>query len=283
VTFAADPASSPRFEPLPGKAVGVLVGDPQARRTGWTGPEDAAGFACGEGGYRRVYVPCSADSADRVSLFLLVGKDGKERRRFSPIELLRRPLLKERGLDPAFQLVEVVVNEGAGSPDTDTLVASHITPLDGTRDYPLQVAPTVDKLKKRFATLMRKKAGALGTAMDREQRKVIGEKEPTGPRREADSLAVTWLPRSEELRVDLSHTLTASLSSSGKGTRRLVASRGKAGNNLPFGTTFGVEARVTYKVSKKGDISAAPLKISPVRTVVPPPPGGPQRTRPPLP
>jgi hypothetical protein len=278
---AAEKPSGPGFDPLPGKAVGVLVGDVTAAmaRAGRSGPEDAVGFACGNGGYRWVYVPSPADSPDSQSLRLPVGKEGKEYKRFESVELLRRPLLKEKGLDQEFQLVEVEVNGGAGSPGCDTVVLTSIKPLDGTTDYPLRVAAAVSRLKKDFTTLLRDKAKEIETALAREQKKALGEKKPTGPRRKKQEVEVTWLPKDEVLKVEWSQQTTDGLYSTGKGIDKSrsirPAPRGgpsRSSKGQRFGITFGVDARATWLITKTGERRAPTFAINPIRANVPPPP-----------
>jgi len=183
MTIAEEKPSEPSFQALPGKAVGVLVGDAHAvmAREGRKGPDGAVGFARGKGSYRRVYVPASAAGDDCLDIVLKVGMDGKTRKRFPGVELLRQPMLKPQGLDAAFQLVEVEVNEGQGSPASECFVATRITPLDGTKDYPLRVSETIAKLRKEAADQLKARADDIEKALAKQQKDVLGEKKPTGP------------------------------------------------------------------------------------------------------
>ncbi len=280
LTSAAETAdvakSQPSFSILPGRAVGVIIGNCRAARTraGLVGPEDAVGFVSGGGDCRWVYVPSEEKSPDCESLVLSVGKDGRQRKRFPNVELLRQPQLKARGLNPEYQLVEVEVNGGEGSPATDTFVATATKVLDGTPYFPTRLAPAVEKLKGEFAALVRAKADDIEAAMAKERKAALGEEAPTGPRQERDDLAVTWRPDAEAVRIELTRTLSDGLYSKGEGTKLSGERGGKTGESKgrPFGITYGVQAKVVYQVKKTGDVSASGLKITPWRSVTPPPP-----------
>jgi len=274
MTIAEEKPSEPSFQALPGKAVGVLVGDAHAvmAREGRKGPDGAVGFARGKGSYRRVYVPASAAGDDCLDIVLKVGMDGKTRKRFPGVELLRQPMLKPQGLDAAFQLVEVEVNEGQGSPASECFVATRITPLDGTKDYPLRVSETIAKLRKEAADQLKARADDIEKALAKQQKDVLGEKKPTGPREESQLTYVTWLPETEKLHVEFRKSITDGLYSYGEGTKKArdFGTVGpKAGRR--FGITFGVEVCATYLISKEGTVKDSPLEIRTVRIVTPPP------------
>jgi hypothetical protein len=281
---AAETTGSAGFESLPAKTVGVLVGDIQAvlARSGRRGLEDAVGFASGKGGYRWVYVASEKGSADSQSLRLPVGKEGSERKLFESVEQLRRPMLKEMGLNPDFQLVEAEVNERAGSPGGNIVVLTGIKALDGTKEYPLSVSVTVSELKKEFAVLLREKEKEIDAAMTREQKKALGDKTPNGKLQKTQEVEVTWLPKDEVLQVVFSQRITDGLYSYGKGIeksrgmpRRPAGGLGPQTTAQRFGITFGVEARATYQVTKTGESRTSTPKfvISAIRSVTPPPSG----------
>ena len=51
-----------------------------------------------------------------------------------------------------YALVEVEVNDGQASPaDTEGFVATKMTRLDGTKEYPLNVADIMNELPKKYA------------------------------------------------------------------------------------------------------------------------------------
>jgi len=265
--------------PLPGKVIGILVGNPGAMLLGKDKvfSEDAVMFVTGKGDFRRVYVSATADSPNKEDLVLPVGKEGKERRRFNSVELLSRPLLKGLGLRADFQLVEMVVNDGAGCcPYTTGFYASKITVLDKTEFFPVELGPQIDKLKKTFAALLSEKSEAINATLNKVQKSVIGDEKPTGPREDQDGILVTWVPESETVRVELTHRVTNSLSWKGSGTKKTKEAPGDlkrgAPSGRPFGITFGVDAKVVYTVTKKGGVSATELTLTPVRINTPPPP-----------
>ncbi|MGL4550602.1 MAG: hypothetical protein ACRC33_05400 [Gemmataceae bacterium] len=264
VASADEPASSP----LPGKVVGILVGDARAIGLDEGDEQNAAVFVEGKGPPRRLYVPASPESPDKTTIFVAVGKDGKKRQSFPDVELLRRPLLKKLGLKPGFQLVEVEVNGGAGCPATPFFVASSIKVLDNTRDFPPAVGPTVSKVRKGFVELLGTKTAALDVAFEAAQKAAIDDEKPNVPREAKDGVSVTWLPAAEAVQVEVTRRITSGMSSRGEGIRPREA--GLPGGR-PFGVTFGVEAKVIYTLKKTGEVSASELTITPIRSGTPPP------------
>src|SRR5262245_53237639 len=122
--------------PLQGKAAGILVADPQPvlSTEGRTGPKDQLCFAVSGASYRWVYVPVEANALIS-SLSLPVGHDG-QRKKFDKLNMATPTSIKQWGIDVSFALVEVEVNEGLGSPASDSFVATKMRRLDGTNDYP---------------------------------------------------------------------------------------------------------------------------------------------------
>src|SRR5262245_30942782 len=143
----------PKFGPLPGRVVGLLVGDVRAviAAEGRTAPDTAVAFARGNDSYRWLYLKTPGDP-DADTLTLPVGPDGKTTKAFDAVRLADAALLKARGVPTPYALVEVEVNGGAGAPaGEEHFVATDLKILDGGREYPLRTAGVVRDLRGRFA------------------------------------------------------------------------------------------------------------------------------------
>lgn len=282
--FLAEPPS-PRFQPLPGKVIGVVAGDADALLTeeGRRGPPDAVGFASDRTSYRWFYLPCRKGDSDAETVALPVGPEGKSKRRFSSVCLATRSGVRPLGLDGKFHLVQVEVNDGEGSPAVDSFFASGLTVLDGSREFPLQVDAVLARLKERFRRECKDQRKAIEDALSNEAKAALGERQASGPREESQQLYVTWLRDAELLHVEMRARVTDGLYSSGKGTEKgptprpdpavaPPARKDPARNGMRYGTRFGVDALAVYEVNRSGElISSHPLELKTFTEHLPPP------------
>ncbi|HJT76165.1 MAG TPA: hypothetical protein VJ739_03095, partial [Gemmataceae bacterium] len=159
---AAGPIPVRQFQPLGGKAVGLLVGggDGVLAGEGRRGPADALWFSTGGASYRAVYVPV----AKRFligGLNVPVGERGEKTRRFNKLSPATPKTLAPSGVAGPCALVEVEVNGGLGGPAGETFVATSVKVLDGTREYPLHTAAVVEQLRRLFAHDLKEQEGAV--------------------------------------------------------------------------------------------------------------------------
>ena len=138
-----------KYQPLAGTVVGVLASDvaPAVALDGRSGPPDAMGFGRDGMSYRWVYLP-AAGTPLITNLTLPVGAKGDRKAVFPALDMANPKTAKAAGVTSAYALVEVEVNNGAGSPAGEGFVATKVKVLDGTKEYPLDVAATVERLKK---------------------------------------------------------------------------------------------------------------------------------------
>ena len=137
------------FEPLPGRVIGILVGDPEAELQveGRFGPQGEVCFAAGEASYRWIYSERGgAGNFDITDLRISLLGGGT---RIYP--RLRVSNAASVGVDGAYHLVEATVNGGAGSPADEHFVISDVNVLDGSAEHPIVVERVVADATKRLA------------------------------------------------------------------------------------------------------------------------------------
>jgi hypothetical protein len=256
---------------LKGKAVGILVGNPQPilSTEGRSGPPDSFCFSTALASYRWVYVPAEGTSII-TNLQVPTGEKGKGKV-YPRLNMANPKTVKAWGIKNSYTLVEVEINDGLGSPAGDSFVATGMKVLEGTKEYPLKVADAVAEVRKQYAAHVKKQARAIDKAMTEAQKKALKDQKPTGPREKAELMFVTWLPDSHQLRV---HFRTRVSDGAYKFIKRGGPGRGPfplppppqaAGGKQPpppppreitikTGTTFGVEFGMAYEISKAGKI-----------------------------
>ena len=149
VTMAADPSPEPivkdpkdfiptrKYAPVKGTSVGILVSKVQdvMGRDGRSGPADAMGFSTGGNSYRWVYWPVN-DKPLITNLQVEVGLKGGKKKVYSSLSMANAPLVKAKGIDDAYALVEVKVNDGEGAPAGEAFVATDMTRWWASRRCP---------------------------------------------------------------------------------------------------------------------------------------------------
>jgi hypothetical protein len=246
---------------LPGKTVGVLVSDAQGvmALSGRGGPADALCFSHNGGAYGWVYVAVK-DKPLIGALELPVGQKGDKKQRFDNLSMANPATVKKWGVAEPYALVEVEVNGGLGCPAGESFVATSIKVLDGSAEYPLQVAKAIEDLRNRYRSYLKEQQKSIEAAMSQAAKNALKERAPTGPRETSEVLYVTWLPETKQLRVHFRTMITDGAYSYGRGIEPLAdgaipgPARPPRDRGVRFGTMFGVELGMAYEVSRTGAV-----------------------------
>jgi len=258
--------SPPRYEALPGKAVGVIVWDGEAlsAREGRSGPPGATAFLRGDASFRWMYLP-APKHPDADDLEFGVGADGKTKKMFSKVSLATREMLGTLGMRGPFQLVEVEVNGGAGSPPEEAFVATTLKRLDGTQDFPLKPAEVLRELLRRARAHAVEQRPAIDKAIDAARAKAAKGRKPTGPEEISEAVSVTWLPKEARLRIEVRRKVTNGFYAVGQGVE------GPKQTTTRTGTQFGAVGGVDYRVDGNGKIQTEiPIEYKPFTRELPP-------------
>ena len=187
--------------PAKGTVIGILLtdGQPVLSTEGRSGPADQLVFSTAGQSYRWVYVP-TQENAQITNLQVPVGDKG-ETALYPSLNMANPRSVVPWGITQGYNLVEVTVNGGQGSPAGDSFVATNMKILDGTKDYPLKVARVIKDLQKRYAQYKDKQGDEIARQMAAAGKKALGEKKATGPREKSDLMYVTWHPNQDKLEV----------------------------------------------------------------------------------
>src|SRR6516162_3952125 len=141
-----------------------------------------------------------------------------------------------------------------------------MTQLDGTKDYPLDVAKVAEELRKKYDEHLRDEAQTIDAAMVEAGEKYLKEEKATGPRERSELMFLTWLPETQRLRA---HFRTRIVDGAYKYAAGLNIELGppvpaptqpgnlppaRFPNGLRYGKQFGIEFGMAYEVSKSGEI-----------------------------
>jgi hypothetical protein len=263
-----------KYQPLPGKVVGVLVSDVGGvmGHDGRGGPPDALGFSRDAQSYRWVYVPVK-DNPTITDLDVRVGEKGEKTVVYPSLSIASAQAVKPWGVTRPYALVEVEVNDGRGAPAEEGFVATRMKVLDGSREYPLDMTAVLGKLRKAYKGYLEEKKDVLDGALAEARKKALKDRKPTGPRETTELVYLTWLAEQRRLRVAFRTMVT-----DGAYTFGPANDRGRPLPDSPrrqavrFGTAFGIEFGRAYEVSKDGKV---------VRTLTLPPESFQQELRPP--
>jgi hypothetical protein len=189
-------------KPLPGKVVGLLLADGQQVLSleGRSGPANQLVFSADGNSYRWVYVQVDDANPQISNLRVAVGDKG-ETKQYPKLAIASLTNVKKWNITAPFTLVEVEVNDGLGSPAGDSFVATKMTVLEGTGDYPANVARTVADLKKRYESFQLDQAREIDEAFEKARKEAIGDAKPTGPRETSTVMYATWLSETKRLQV----------------------------------------------------------------------------------
>jgi hypothetical protein len=246
---------------LPGTTVGVLVSDVKdVMYLDRRGSDPANyGFARGLNSYRWIDVPGPDDWRDVYPASVPVGEKGDTIKGFDRVTAARAETVKQFGITAPYALVEVEVNGGQGSPADafgHAFVATKMRQVDGTRDYPLNVAEAVASLRQRFERESESDK-ALSDALEKARRLALGNRPPTGPRETDVLLYLTWLPETQRLRVAFRAKVTdaAYVNPDGADLDRPRTDRDEVPRGEPrHGTQFGIIHGTAYEVDKTGGV-----------------------------
>jgi hypothetical protein len=257
-----------KHQPLPGKIIGVLVSDVAAmmNQEGRSGPPDSYGFSRDGHSYRWVFVPVK-ENPPIPKLEVKVGEKGDRTRVYSSLSMANANSVKQWNIDVPFALVEVEVNDQLGAPAEEGFAGTKMKRLDGTRDYPLQVAEVVAEVRKKHKALMLEQEKAIAGAMAETEKQSLKDRKLTGPRTANEIFYITWMPETERLRIHFRTTITDGAFQTGT----VPIGRGRT---VTFGTTIGLEMGYAFEVSKSGKIDRIlTLPIQTFTKEVPPPAG----------
>jgi hypothetical protein len=283
-----------KYQALPGKAVGILIGDVRAvmGQEGRSSYPDAMGFSTGGNSYRWVYVPV-LDRPNITNFSVPVGEKGERSRTYPKLSMARPETTRDWGINAPYALVEVEVNDGEGSPARETFVATKVKRLDGSRAYPLRLPDVVTDLRKRHARSLQDRQKKIDDALAEVQKNVLKGRKVTGPRQTEELFYITWLPDTQRVRVHVRTKISdGAYQYATLGGRRgpfplpppLPPGQGPALAFRPpppprpipvrTGVTFGVELGSAFEVDKTGKVvTVLELPVQSFHQEVPPPRG----------
>lgn len=245
-----------RFQPLPGKTLGVLVGgEAVLALEGRRGPADAFWLSTGGGSYRGVYVPV-AKKYLIGGLNVPVGQQGERTRRFDKLSPATPKTVADWGIAGPYALVEVEVNGGLGGPAAETFVATQMTLLDGTPEYPLHTARVVEELRGQFRAHLQEQKTAIALALGDAREKLPRGYRLSAAREQEELLYLTWLPESRQLRA----VFRQRMGEKAFRPEDRAAPRPPAEPGEPpppprrAGVLLGAEIGMAYDVSRKGTV-----------------------------
>ncbi len=273
-TIVADRAGSfphQKHEPLPAKAIGILVAEPGKllANEGRSGPPDHICFARGKVSYRWVYMVTEAPNPQISNLQVPTGLKGEVVQVYPSLAMANSEIAKSFGIVGKYVLVEAEVNQGLGSPAVDAFVATKLKVVEGTREYPFKTAEVVARIQQVHAGWLAGQMPAAQRAVDGLALKIVPGGKLPGPSEKAELMSVSWLPDTERIRIQFRTKLS-------DGDYRMIGAGGAApipgGPPRPApplikaGTTFGAEFGRCYEVSKTGAIVA--FEVMPLETFV---------------
>jgi hypothetical protein len=253
----ANPFPRPQFQALPDKVVGVLVSGAQdvLALEGRRGPADVFCLGCGDGSYRWMYVPVPKKWIIG-GLNIRVGPKGDTVKRFTGLSMANPKTVERWGVSGPYALVEVEVNAGLGAPPGEHFVATNLRVVDGTKEYPLHVAKVIDDLRRQFQIHLKLEEDAIARGLYAARERLPAGHKRTPGREQTETLFVTWLPETQQLRVILQARITEKALATAPPLPPPPAV--DTGDGRPpdppvhAGVQLGVELGVTYEVSKLG-------------------------------
>jgi hypothetical protein len=198
-----------KYAPMPGKVVALLASDvlPKMMHEGRSSAAENMGLSFDGNSYRWIYVPVPANP-QIGNLQMRIGEKGDRIQVFPSLSMGNLRTLAQWDIKVPYALVEVEVNGGAGAPADEAFVATKMTRLDGTKDFPINVADVVAEVRKRYATWQKEQKEKLDDALMEAQKKAIKDRKPTGPRETNELVYMTWLPEARKFRFNFRTTLT---------------------------------------------------------------------------
>jgi hypothetical protein len=259
----------PSYEPLPERAVGVLV--PQASAVlgaeGRSGPTDAVLFSRNGKSYRWVYLPAlEGEKGEAVTVQIGAG----EERRFADTVLASEQALARRKASPGYSVVEVEVNGGAGSPPSDRFVATQLRFLDDSAEVPFRVDPLVTEALAR-CRMLPAETGAEST-FESLRETTVGKEMPI-VRQDQLVPRVTWLADKAEVQIDCRIELVGQESRRSAGTSPRQLAAPSESTAAYHGKRLSVSVGAEYRISPSGNL-AEEARSTPKSAVTATPPRG---------
>lgn len=286
-----------KYQQVPSRVVGVLVSDvvKVMGNEGRSGPPDAMAFSSGGGSYRWAYVPAiNGMPAIIQNLQVKIGAQGDQTRIYPALNMANPTTVKELwGIKGPYALVEVEVNDKLGAPADESFVATKMTQIDGTRDYPIRATEAVEQGQKRYGQWRTMQQGAIDGGLLKAQKDALGDQAATGPRETNEMVHISWLPDVERLRVRFLTKITDGAYQLGGGAdlearpvplpvlpikggirQRPQPAPPQRFEGFRSGTQFGIEFGVSYEFDKTGNLAKIQtLPIESFRNMLPPIPG----------
>lgn len=273
-------ARSPVFSPLGEKAIGVLALDIQRslEDEARSAPPNVVGFAHDLDSYRLVYLPCSPDDDGAETLIVRVGSEGRERKRFDSVRLATAESLAQFGVSRPYELVELEINGGLGSPRTESFVATHLTIIGQTSEYPLDPSAVVKRLQHNYELHVRGLQKNIDHRLQQVAARVL--ERPTGPRESRQATYVTWLSKKAQLQIEFRTEISNGRYSYANGTAKTSeagnigagSTQDENGKSLRYGTKVGIRLGMRYTVARDGKLaSIVPIEMEEFIETLPPP------------
>lgn len=260
-----------KYFSLPGKTIGILAGDVREMmgQEGRSGPPKAYGFSAAGGSYRWVYTPAQ-DKSIIQNLQVAVGENGNRIKVYPALNMADPDTVKPWKIDAPYALVEVEVNDAQGAPPDEGFVATKMTRLDGTREYPLNLPDVVADGRKRYQRFLDEQATRIEDGLAEAVRKHLKGEKPTGPRETRELFYITWLPDQQVVRMHFRTQVTEGALVTGRGGRQRPLPRPAPAVNRPalnarFGKLIGVELGLAIEVTRTGKVDRVlTLPIEPI-------------------
>jgi len=282
---------------MPGKIIAVLAANahPVLSAEGRVGPPDQLCIGWNGGSYRWVYVQTEGNAI--ITNLSVPLPDGKTKV-YPKLNMANPTGVKPWEINRQYALVEVEVNDGAGSPAEDAFVATKMKRLDGSKEYPFELAAGILDFRTQYEAHLSEKQKDLDAVMDEAARKALKDRKPTGPRESTTLMYMTWMAESEKLIVRFRTTITDGDYKYGNGINielqpidPIAPAKGEDAapprlpNGLRYGTQFTVEYGLQYEITKAGKVErTSTLEAMATVKELPPPPMLDVRKRPlPLP
>ncbi len=147
------------------------------------------GFSSGGGSLRLIYLTCPKSSPESEDLTFRVGPKGMVKERFDSVCVGKKSSLDELNPERNMFLVEVEVNNGRGCPSVDAFVATRLTVLDGSTEYPLSVDATVRRLQRESERALKDQRRVLDQAMLKVQHSLWAKRSHRGLLRKTKRLS----------------------------------------------------------------------------------------------
>jgi len=265
---------------LDGKVIGVLIVDPAAvlRHEKRVGPEAQLCFSTNSASYRWMYTTVEKNATIGTMRMPL---PDKRTRAFDRLSMATPANVTRWDIPNRIALVEVEVNAGDGSGESDAFVVTDMKVVDGKERFPPKLDEVLADVTKRFEGHLSEQARTFDAKLQQ-----LTKDKFTGPRERSTIVYATWLPESSRIQFRFLSRITDGNYRYAKGLRFEFSAPPdpigppQGGNlepsKLPMGTRFGtqvgVEMGMLYEVGKSGKIEKQrPLSVETFVNEIPEP------------